>query len=377
MKKASILMNFIIWFYCSSNAQNPIISNFFPASATICGGDNGDVITITGVFFQIQGGNSDVSIGGKSCTIISWNSSQIICTAESEFGPFSGFVIVTNQSRNSSIGSIFKTVNPTPNNLISFTASLFNITNCGDSTMLISGGTNGNTIFYEGFCGGIAIGTGVVKKVAPISTTNYFAANKSFVGGCISECRQATITVNVSCIAPTITSFPATACTGNTITLNGSGFLGATSISFNGVDAPSFSINSATSLTVTVPSNAASGLITVTSPGGTATSSGNITITPGLVLVISPESPAICEGSAVTLSALGATTYSWSPSTSLSSDTGPNVSANPVNTTTYQVTGNTGSRSGTTSVTVVVSDPPTIAISPASPVELCSEPVAL
>ncbi len=47
----------------------------------------------------------------------------------------------------------------------------------------------------------------------------------------------------------------------------------------------------------------------------------------------------ICEGDVVTLTASGASTYTWSPASGLTPTTGAIVSANPTSTTTYTVTG--------------------------------------
>jgi hypothetical protein len=71
---------------------------------------------------------------------------------------------------------------------------------------------------------------------------------------------------------PTITSISPTAGpVGTVVTVNGTGFTGATAVKFNGT-AAGFTVNSATQLTATVPAGATSGSITVTTPAGTATS---------------------------------------------------------------------------------------------------------
>jgi len=86
-------------------------------------------------------------------------------------------------------------------------------------------------------------------------------------------------TVNASASAPTITSFsPTTAAVGSTVTLTGTGFTGATSVTVGATNAPSFTIVSDTSLTFTVPAGATSGTISVTTPAGTGTSAGTLTI---------------------------------------------------------------------------------------------------
>ncbi len=65
-----------------------------------------------------------------------------------------------------------------------------------------------------------------------------------------------------------------------------------------------------------------------------------------------------------TLTATGGTSYSWAPSTGLSSSTGQSVQANPVVTTTYIVTaGDSTGCSATDSVTVIVTGGPVITVS--------------
>ncbi len=88
---------------------------------------------------------------------------------------------------------------------------------------------------------------------------------------------------------PTLTSFtPASGVVGSSVTLSGTGFSGASKVSFNGVAAP-FTVNSDTKITATVPAGAASGPITITTLGGTATSAASFTVvfTPKVTLKLS------------------------------------------------------------------------------------------
>jgi len=79
--------------------------------------------------------------------------------------------------------------------------------------------------------------------------------------------------------APAITAFsPSSGSPGTSVTITGTAFTGATSVSFNGTTA-SFTVSSDTQITATVPSGAASGPISVTTGGGTATSSASFTVT--------------------------------------------------------------------------------------------------
>jgi hypothetical protein len=67
------------------------------------------------------------------------------------------------------------------------------------------------------------------------------------------------------------------------------------------------------------------------------------------------NSPTICEGESITLTATGATSYTWSPSTGLSATTGTSVTASPASTTVYTVTGTDGnSCTNTANSTVTV-----------------------
>ena len=78
---------------------------------------------------------------------------------------------------------------------------------------------------------------------------------------------------------PTITSFnPTSGPVGTSVTINGSNFTGATSVTFNNV-AASFNVNNASRITAQVPNGATDGRIRVTTPQGTATSSSNFNVT--------------------------------------------------------------------------------------------------
>jgi subtilisin-like proprotein convertase family protein/endonuclease/exonuclease/phosphatase family metal-dependent hydrolase len=57
------------------------------------------------------------------------------------------------------------------------------------------------------------------------------------------------------------------------------------------------------------------------------------------VVTFNPASPAVCSGAAVNITANGANTYTWSPSSGLNVTTGSIVTANPSVATTYTVTG--------------------------------------
>jgi hypothetical protein len=101
---------------------------------------------------------------------------------------------------------------------------------------------------------------------------------------------------------PTISGFnPSSGPVGTSVTINGSNFTGASSVAFHGTSA-TFTVNSASKITATVPANATTGTISVTTPIATATSSGTFTVTTGpapIITGINPNSGPV--GSSVTI----------------------------------------------------------------------------
>ncbi|MEV8517186.1 PKD domain-containing protein [Dactylosporangium sp. NPDC051484] len=81
--------------------------------------------------------------------------------------------------------------------------------------------------------------------------------------------------VTVSPAAPTITDFsPYGGYEGAVVTVEGTDFLGATSVTLGGVEITQFTVVSSTTITFVAPPNARTGYITVTTPLGTARSVG-------------------------------------------------------------------------------------------------------
>ena len=234
----------------------------------------------------------------------------------------------------------------TPIPTVNATASSLSICS-GNSTTLTA---NGATTYT--WNPGALIGSNVT--VTPATNTTYTVTGSN---GVCSSTTTIAITVNPN---PTITAIvsPTNICAGSSATLSSSG---ATSYTWNP--------GALTGGTVTVTPTSTT-LYTVTASnafGCTATRTVNLIVTP--VPTVNPvASPAnICIGGSSTLTATGATTYTWNPGAL----TGSNVVVTPVANTTYTVVGSNGSCSDTKTVTVNVNPLPTL-ITTASPTAICS-----
>ena len=79
----------------------------------------------------------------------------------------------------------------------------------------------------------------------------------------------------------TVSGFsPTSGSSGTSVTISGAGFTSASSVSFNGT-AASFTVNSSSQITATVPAGATTGSVSVVAPGGVGTSASSFTVTSG------------------------------------------------------------------------------------------------
>ena len=85
---------------------------------------------------------------------------------------------------------------------------------------------------------------------------------------------------------PAIASFaPASGAVGTVVTISGSNFAEVTAVRFNGFDTTTYTVDSLTQITATVPTTASTGAVTVATQRGMATSSTNFTILQSPVLI--------------------------------------------------------------------------------------------
>src|SRR5581483_5601484 len=160
--------------------------------------------------------------------------------------------------------------------------------------------------------------------------------------------------LDITTNGPTISSFnPTSGGPGTSVVITGTNFTGATSVTFGGALA-SFTVNSATQITATVPSNAVTGPIAVTTPNGTATSSSNFTVIPApTVTSFNPTSGKVGTSVVITGTTFtGATSVKFNGTsasftvnspTQITATVPPGASTGPVSVTTPSGTGTSSS----------------------------------
>ena len=124
-----------------------------------------------------------------------------------------------------------------------------------------------------------------VPSLTPAAVLSHLQATAHPVGSATSDVVGAGLVDAAAAMAvvvtgPEITGFtPTSGPVGTGVTITGSGFSGATAVKFHGTDAQSFTVDSGTQINAVVAAGTTSGTISVTTPGGTATSSGSFTLT--------------------------------------------------------------------------------------------------
>lgn len=170
----------------------------------------------------------------------------------------------------------------------------------------------------------------------------------SNAGGSSSYTKQVTVNAN-----PTITANNQTMCSGSSITIAATG-------ASTYVWSPATALSQTTGATVicSASSNITYTITGTGSNGCMATKTVSVTVNPSPT--INSNNPTICAGQSASLTASGASTYSWAPSTALNATTGASVVSSITITTTYTITGtaSNGCTATKTSVVTVNALPP-------------------
>ncbi|TND10651.1 MAG: psrP1 [Bacteroidetes bacterium] len=250
-------------------------------------------------------------------------------------------VVATNANGCSDSDTITVNVTPAPPVLASADTIM-----CAGGTAMISASGATTYTWQPGNLSGSSV------SVTPSATTTFVVTGDN--GGCLDN---DTVVVTIT---PPPTAFAGPdfgICTGNQGTLNATGGTAYTWAPGSGI------IGNPNQANVTIaPTTSTTYTVTVVGPGGCiSTDQITVNVNTNPSVTATATSPTICAGASTGLTANGATSYTWSPSSGLSSTTVSNPTANPQSTTTYTVIGvNTNGCNDTDMVTVTIIPTPII-----------------
>jgi hypothetical protein len=236
----------------------PTISSFTPAT-----GWPGTSVTVTGSGFA---GTTAVSFNGTAAAFTVTSGTQL--TANVPSTATSGPIGVTTAGGTASSTSSFTVASqPAPG-----------ITGVSPSSAAVGSSV---TITGSAFNGTTAVAfnnTAAAFTVVSDSTITATVPSGALTGSISVTTPTGSASSSTFRVLPKISSFsPGSGKVGTTVTITGSAFTGATAVTFNGTSA-TFTVNSYSQITAIVPNGATSGRITVTTPGGTGTSSASFSV---------------------------------------------------------------------------------------------------
>ncbi len=334
-------------------------------------------------------GNYSVKLNGVGCTIpsnsvsLSFNplptlsvsaSSTSICSAETVTLTSTGA-----QTYSWTSGPTTDTYSVSPIANTTYTVSGTDVNGCSNSTMYAVSvnpnptvtATAGNTVICSGDI--VTLSTGGAStytwstgsnstsySVSPTSNTTYSVSGTD-ASGCIGN---AMITVSVNAIPTITTAASSTAiCSGNTTSLTASG-----ASSYTWTSGPStavYSVSPIVSTTYTVTGT------DLNNCNNTSIITISVSITPSVTA--SASNTILCAGETATLTASGASSYTWTQSGS----TATNEIVTPSTNTTYTLTGSDNGCTGSSSILITVNQLPVVTANTSNTLMCVGENVTL
>jgi hypothetical protein len=231
---------------------------------------------------------------GTPVTITGTNFQTPPVTGVSFNGTAAAFTVVSDTSVTTSVPCGATTGNVTVTNGTVSNGIAFTVTAAGAPTVTSftpgsgTAGTTVVTITGTNLCGATVVKfnatnatTFTVNSATQITATVPTGATTGKIS-VTTPVATGTSTADFTVGPPTITSFtPNRGLAGTSVVITGTNFSGVTSVKFNGITA-TYTVNSGTQITATVPTGATTGPITVTNAVGTATG-GTFTVAPPVV----------------------------------------------------------------------------------------------
>jgi len=231
---------------------------------------------------------------------------------------------------------------------VNISASSSGICSGNSTTLTASGATN-----YTWSAGSQ---TATSISVSPATSTTYTLFGET--AGCVGT-TTAAITVTAT---PVLSISSVTTCAGTSTTLQPTGA------------AASYSWNTGATTQAIVVAPTSNTTYTVTGTNGTCSGSATVSVSMGsnLSVNVSASSSSVCSGNSATLTASGATTYSWNTGATTAV-----IVVTPSANATYSVGGVTGTCFGGNTVAITVAASPTVTASSSASIACTSSTVAL
>ncbi len=286
---------------------------------------------------------TSVSLSGSGATSYVWTGGISDGVSFVPSGTLNYTVTGTASNGCSNTAVVPVVVNPTP----TVTANASALTICPGSTLVLTGGGASSYVWTGGVSDGVSF--------SPTATDSYTVTGTS---GTCTNTAVITVTVSNSLVVTANTS-STSICAGSNVTLTGSG---ASTYTWTGgvTDGLAFA-----------PS--ATDTYTVVGASGSCTNSAVVTVTVNPLPSVTANSTAsvVCDGSNITLTGSGASSYSWTGGVT------DGVAFAPSATNTYTVVGTAGTCSNSAVVSVTVNNLPTISANTTASIVCTGDAVTL
>ncbi len=209
--------------------------------------------------------------------------------------------------------------------------------------------------------------TGLTSVNTAATTFTSATGNSYTITGSNGSCTATTATTITVKPLPTLTITP-----NNPVICPGSAQILSASGATNYTWSPGSSLTSTnTAATTFTGSSTSTYTITGSAAGCNSTTTTTVTVSPTLSITVSPVSATVCAGTTQLFQASGATNYTWSPATNLSSATNSVTLFTAGASAIYTITGASGLCSGSTTLSVNVLTAPVI-VSTTPSTSLCA-----
>lgn len=250
-----------------NETTGPVIISISPASGSVLGGT---VVTILGLNLS---GATSVSFGGASCVISSVTSTQIVCTTTAHTSGLVEVIVTTPTGQNTTAGSqndFLYTGGPTITSLSPATGAA-----SGNTVVTITGTNFTSSGMIVRFDATQAVFTYInsttVTALSPPHSAGTINVTVTTSAGTSPDTIYDDYTYTGVAL-PVVTGVsPGSGPIGTTVTVTGSGFTGATQVTFGGV-AGTFTVNNDGQITASVPAGTPSGTVDVRVTTATGTS---------------------------------------------------------------------------------------------------------